>query len=104
MIKRLIIAAVCALIALRALPAEANLGGEMGFHTPAVTPIYFEYVTQSPGITWTFQTSGLSTGADSVIHVQDADTRGFVAGNDDAAGLGLASLITVPPIATTRTL
>src|SRR5438132_7420157 len=66
---------------------------------------FTQYFTQDPTVTWTFSTSGLSAGADTVIHVQDAvdPQAGFVAGNDDV-GASLASSVTVPPNGTTRTL
>lgn len=62
-------------------------------------------VTQAPGVTWTFTTSSLSAGGDTVIHVQNwSDPQGgFIAGDDDGNGYP-ASRVVVSPTATTRTL
>jgi hypothetical protein len=66
---------------------------------------YINTVNQQPGVTWTFTTSNLSAGSDTVIHIQNADDpqAGFIAGNDDFGGT-LASQVVVPPAATARNL
>jgi len=62
-------------------------------------------ITQQPGVTWTFATSGLSAGSDTVIHVQNPNDvqGGFIAGNDDFGG-ALSSSVTVPPTSSARDL
>jgi len=86
--------------------AQASLGGMTGVNFNNINPFYIVYETQAPGVTWTFQTTNLSAGGDTVINVQNASDvqGGFVAGNDDGGGNGLASFVVVPPAATTRTL
>jgi hypothetical protein len=83
-----------------ALAANSGIVAEV----PVVGEFYRSYVTQYPGVTWTFTTSNLSAGADTVIHVQNYDDpqMGFIAGNDDYSGL--ASQVVVPPAAATRNL
>jgi len=102
--KKLFFAATWALLVLCGAPVQAALGGRTAINTSAsVKPFYVEYVTQEPNIAWTFTTSGLNSGADTVIHVQLGSGDGdFVAGNDDS--VGLASSVTVPPSTTTRSL
>jgi len=68
---------------------------------------YVPYFTQVqyPGVTWTFATSNISPGGDTVIHVQNWDDpqAGFIAGDDDDGGYP-ASMVVVPPAASTRVL
>ncbi|HEX2733337.1 MAG TPA: hypothetical protein VHM70_17120 [Polyangiaceae bacterium] len=83
-------------------PAYASSGI---VHDGAMAGTFYEtFISQQPGVTWTFQTSGLSAGADTVIHVQDwADPNGaFIAGNDD--DVGFASRVIVPASSVARTL
>jgi len=63
-------------------------------------------ITQGPTVQWTFTTSAISTGGDTVIHVQNNDdpNGGFIAGNDDFINGSYASQVVVPPTGTSRTL
>lgn len=68
------------------------------------SPIYHTTLSVPANVGYTLTTSNLSAGSDTVIHVQStADANGgFVAGNDDYNGL--ASQVTIAPVATARTL
>jgi hypothetical protein len=83
--------------------ASAANGGVLNNTDATYVPFFLQ--SQSPGVTWTFSTSNLSAGSDTVIHVQDFnDAQGaFIAGDDDGNG-GFASRVVVPPAAQTRML
>jgi Bacterial TSP3 repeat len=90
------------LVVLFASPAFAGNGGRV---TLASSGNFFQAIyQQATNATFTFSTSALSPGGDTVIHVQNFDDpqAGFIAGNDDFNGF--ASQVTVPPGPTARNL
>lgn len=100
---------VCVLVSLLLLLSQsradaAPLGGTVQVTNTNVTSMFVTYLSQAPGETWTFTTTNLSSGADTVINVQDANSSdgNFVAGNDDS--VGLASHVVVAPVANARVL
>jgi len=95
------------LMALQMLAPPAHAAGGILYRTTTSGLGFSSFfrITQSPGITWTFTTSNLTAGGDTVLHVQnDSDPQApFVAGDDDGNG-GFASRAIVPPASSTRTL
>lgn len=98
------VAGVVLLLALLFTSSRAGAAGSAFYDTDVVGGFYMTQVEQPPGVTWTFTTSALSGGSDTVIHVQDNNDPqgGFIAGNDDFNGL--ASRVVVSPAANWRTL
>ena len=91
--RRALIAGI-AFLSLAALPQRVRAANSGRLVNAAVSGTIFRYpITQGPTEDLTFTTSGLSTGSDTVIHIQDADDpqNGFLAGNDDYAFPALAS-------------
>lgn len=77
--------------------ASAASGGQSG----TATPLEWRTATLDPNVSYTISTSSLSSGADTVIHVQNADGS-FLAGNDDFGGT-FASSVTIPASSSART-
>jgi len=100
--KLVVSAALLVGIVMNAAPSSAQVACKTT--VTSVGAFFMFLVTQSPGQTWTFATSALTPGGDTVIHVQNTDANGsFVAGNDDFGGT-VASQVTVPAPSSTRTL
>lgn len=87
-----------------AVAAPSALAAPYGVETSTLTPIYKYAYTIPQNTTTTFKTFSLSSGGDTVLHVQISDTWSpagdYVAGNDDCSGSPepLSSCVTIPAV------
>jgi len=80
--------------------ALATTGGRDS-NVPA-TRIYTYATTLLPNVGYTIRTFGLSTGADTVLHVQSYPSGLYLAGNDDVSGLDLSSSVYISSSSSSR--
>lgn len=80
--------------------AHASCGGRQVVR--GATPIHIDSAFVPANTSATFETFNLSSGSDTVLHIQNAEdpNGGFVGGNDDCAGL--ASCVTLAPVGFAR--
>ena len=100
-----ILAVLLAVYMVTVPPAEAGTAGRQKGRD--VTPIYMLPYTLLANTGYVIETTNLSAGADTVLHVNERVTGAFIDGNDDCGTRlpgcqGLRSYVSIPPASTDR--